>query len=237
MPYVPAVAVFTGATTASPDAARLRRPSWTDARLVVGVLMVLLSVVLGSAVVNGADRSARVWAVRRALPAGTTVDRADLVTRKVRLYGADAARYLDARHDPTGRPLTRDLGAGDLLPVSALGDPHGTRARRVVGLPMSRAHALGGGVRRGDVVDVVATRKAANGAFTTSAVVRRARVVDVTRPANGFGRTDLVVLVEVAPDVALRLLAAVQSAELDLSLVVPGADGAGDVGTEPVATP
>jgi hypothetical protein len=220
----------------SPAATRLRRPSWTDTRLVAGVLMVLLSVVLGAAVVNGADRSARVWAVRRALPAGATVQRADLVERRVRLYGADAARYLDARHDPSGRPLTRDLGAGDLLPVSALGDPGAARALRVVGLPMSRAHALGGGVRRGDVVDVVATRKTASGGFTTYAVVRRARVADVTKPANGFGRADLVVLVEVAPDVALRVLAALQSAELDLSLVVPGADGPGDVGAAPLVT-
>jgi hypothetical protein len=204
---------------------------------VAGVVMVLLSVVIGSAVVDGADRAARVWAVRRALPAGTTVQKADLVERKVRLYGADAARYLDATADPTGRPLTRDLGAGDLLPLSALGDPNAAKARRVVGLPLSRAHALGGGVRRGDVVDVVATRKSPNGAFTTYAVVRRARVVDVTRPANGLGRNDLVVLVEVAPDLALAVLAAVQSAELDLSLVVPGADGAGDVGAEPVAAP
>ncbi|MDQ1711534.1 MAG: hypothetical protein QOE45_984 [Frankiaceae bacterium] len=223
----------------SPAATRLRQPSWTDARLVAGVLMVLLSVVIGSAVVNGADRSARVWAVRRALAAGTTVERADLVARKVRLYGADAARYVDVRRgDPTGRPLTRDLGAGDLLPVSALGDPNAARAARVIGLPMSRAHALGGGVRRGDVVDVVATRKTANGAFTTYAVVRRVRVVDVAKPANGFGagRNDLVVMVEVAPDLALPVLAALQSAELDLSLVVPGADGPGDVGAKPLVT-
>ena len=218
------------------DTNRLRQPSWTDTRLVAGVLMVLVAVVAGAAVVGSADRSTRVWAVRRDLPAGTTIQRDDLAERRVRLFGDSRSRYLDVRGgDPTGRALTRDLGDGDLLPVSALAER--ADGSRVVGLPLSRAHALGGDVRRGDVVDVIATRKNAGGGTTTYAVARNVRVVDVTKPSNGFGagRSDLVVLVEVAPDLALDLAAAIRGADLDLSLVVAGSNGAGDVG-DPVTT-
>jgi hypothetical protein len=217
------------------DVNRLRKPSWTDARLVAGLLMVLVSVVAGAAVVGNADKTVRVWAVRHALPAGTTLRNDDLTQRRVRLFGTDRARYVDARGgDPAGRVLVRDLGEGDLLPVSALGT--GRTAARVVALPLSRAHALGGDVGRGDVVDVLATRKGAKG-VTTYAVARAVRVVGIDKPSNGFaaGRAELVVLVEVAPDLALDLAAAIRGADLDLSLVVAGNDGTGDLG-DPVAS-
>lgn len=204
------------------DANRLRMPSWTDARLVAGLLMVLVSVVAGAAVVGGADRTVTVWAVRSALPAGTTLTDEDLTQRRVRLFGDDRTRYLDARGgDPAGRVLTRALGDGELLPVGALGQP-GAAPTRVVGLPLTRAHALGGEVRRGDVVDVLATRKE-GGELKTYTAATNVRVVGVDAPSSGFaaGRNDFVVLVEVAPDVALDLAAAIRGAELDLARVQP----------------
>lgn len=221
----------------SPPAARLRRPRWTDTRLVTGLLLILVSVVAGGATLRSADDASRVWALRRALPAGTTLTRDDLTARRVRLFGADVRRYVDAAQDPSGRALLRDVGAGELLPIAAVAA--GTaKATRVVGLPLSKAHALGGDVHRGDVVDVIATRKTPGGGFTTTAVVRRVRVVDVSKPASGFssGRGDLVVMVEVAPEQALPLAAALEGAELDLSLVVAGTDGAGDVGDKALAS-
>ena len=221
----------------SPPATRLRQPSWTDARLVAGVLMVLLAVLGGAAAISAADKSVEVWAVRRSLTAGTTLAKDDLTARRVRLYGADKQRYLDAHlASPAGQVLVRDLGEGELLPKAAIkaGDP---RARRLVGLPLTRAHALGGTVRHGDRVDVLATRKTTGGGYTTYAVVRDVLVSEVNKPSGGFGAgggNDFVVLIEVDPDQVLAIAAAIQSAQLDLSLVVRGADGPGDVGSEPV---
>jgi Flp pilus assembly protein CpaB len=221
----------------SPPATRLRQPSWTDARLVAGVLMVLLAVLGGAAVVSAADKSVEVWAVRRSLTAGTTLAKDDLAARRVRLYGADKARYLDVHlGNPAGRVLTRDLGEGELLPKAALGGDTAS-AKRLVGLPLTRAHALGGTVRHGDRVDVLATRKTTGGGYTTYAVVHNVLVNDVNKPSGGFGAgggNDFVVLIEVEPGQVLAIAAAIQSAQLDLSLVVRGADGPGDVGGESV---
>ena len=229
------VASRTVSDPSSPPAARLRQPSWTDARLVVGVLMVLLAVLGGAAVISAADRSVRVWAVRRALPAGTTLQKDDVTARRVRLFGDDLERYLDVtRGNPEGRVLTRDLGEGDLLPKSAIEVREARAATRVVGIPLDRAHAVGGTVEHGDRVDVLATRKTSGG-FVTYAVVRNVLVVDVSKPTGGFGagRGDLVVLVEVEPAQALPIAAAIRAAEIDLSLVVAGSDGTGDVGERP----
>jgi hypothetical protein len=200
--------------------------------------MVLVAVVAGAAVISGADRSVRVWAVRRDLAAGTTVEGGDLVARRVRLYGSDLGRYVDVRRgDPAGRLLLRDLGAGDLLPKSALGEPART-AKRVIGLPLSRAHALDGDVQRGDLVDVIATRGKSGSAPVTYAVLRRVLVVRVSKPSGGFGagKNDLVVMVEVDPAQALGVAAALETADLDLILVQSGVDGPGDVGAGSVTS-
>lgn len=225
------VASRTVSDPTSPPAARLRQPSWTDARLVAGVLMVLLAVLGGAAVVSAADKSVQVWAVRRALPAGTTLQGDDVTARRVRLFGDDLKRYVDVTSgSPEGRVLTRELGAGDLLPVSALTSADTKPATRVVGIPLDRAHAVGGSVEHGDRVDVLATRKTAGGS-ETYAVLRNVLVVEVERPSGGFGagRGDFVVLVEVDPSQVLALASAIRTAEIDLSLVVKGANGTGDV--------
>jgi Flp pilus assembly protein CpaB len=223
----------------SPPASRLRQPKWTDARLVAGVLMVLVAVVAGAAVVSAADKSVRVWAVRRSLKAGTALERGDVTPRRVRLYGADLGRYVDViAGEPTGRVLLHDLVEGELLPRAALGDGNAAPASRHIAIPLSKAHALGGEVERGDVVDVIATRKTSGGGTATYAVLRAVPVLDVTKPAGGFGagQNDFVVTVRVDPDQALAVAAAIQGAELDLSLVVAGPDGAGDVGGATLVT-
>jgi len=199
--------------------------------------MVLLAVLGGAAVVSAADKSVQVWGVRRALPAGTVLQRDDVTPRRVRLFGDDLKRYVDVTSgNPEGRVLTRAIGEGDLLPRSAI-EPLKPKATRVVGIPLDRSHAVGGKVDHGDRVDVLATRKTAGG-FTTYAVVRNVLVVEVAKPSGGLGagRSEFVVVVEVEPDQALALAAAIRGAEIDLSLVVAGADGTGDVGTAPLVT-
>ena len=48
----------------TPAASRLRAPSWRDTRLMVGLLLVLVSTVLGSVVVARADDRVPVWAAK-----------------------------------------------------------------------------------------------------------------------------------------------------------------------------
>ena len=48
----------------TPTASRVRAPSWRDSRLLVGLLLVLLSTVLGSVVVARADDRVPVYAAK-----------------------------------------------------------------------------------------------------------------------------------------------------------------------------
>lgn len=103
-------------------AVRFRRPGWRDPRLVVGVLLVCLSVVLGAQLLSAGDDVTPVWAVRDSVAAGETLSPDDLRPAGVRFAEVgDAARYVTAT-DPVaeGTVVTRDLAAGELVPLAAL---------------------------------------------------------------------------------------------------------------------
>src|SRR3954468_20124969 len=103
---------------------RVRPPRWLDLRLVLGVLLVLGSVLLGVRVVSVADATVPVWAAAGDLAAGTALTADDLVAVDVRLDGT-ADSYLSTGTRPEGRTLARPVGAGELLPRSALEEPPG----------------------------------------------------------------------------------------------------------------
>ena len=79
----------------APRAARLRRPRWRDTRLLVGVLLVLASVALGSLAVGHADDRTPVFAARGPLVPGQRLTDQDLRRVDVQL-GAELDHYLSA---------------------------------------------------------------------------------------------------------------------------------------------
>lgn len=168
----------------SPAARRLRRPSWLDLRLMVGVLLVLVSVVVGARVVAGADKSTTVWGLARDVSAGTTLTAADLKRVRVRLYD-DASSFVPTRRSPVGEVVTRDLASGDLLPESALGEEDSG-----VLLPLAvDPQMLPPDVEHGDRIDVyVGSGTGESETFATTPVLVNATVQSISNDANGvFG--------------------------------------------------
>jgi hypothetical protein len=142
--------VFVGELPSVP-ANRLRRPSWRDPRLAVGVGLVLLSVVLGARVVAAADDTQPAWAAAHTLTPGDPVGPEDVQAVQVRMDG-DSRAYLPATGDlPEGLVALRGVGTGELLPPSGVGEVEGVEVRPV-GIPVSSA--LPAGLRKGARVDV-----------------------------------------------------------------------------------
>src|ERR1700753_1240620 len=102
----------------SPVPQRLRPPSWFDARLVLGVILVLASIAGGAFLVSSSGRTQRVWAMRHDVEAGVVLSGDDLVAVAVRVPSG-AALYFAASTSVTGQSVTRRLAAGELLPRSA----------------------------------------------------------------------------------------------------------------------
>lgn len=221
---VPAAPAAPGNSATSPQARRLRQPSWLDLRLVLGVLLVLLSVVFGARVLAAADTSTRVWAVTGDLADGTTLSADDVRPVRVRLF-TDANRYLGTAASPAGRTLTRRLGAGELLPRAALTD---VAPGRLVSLPVPSMHAPDS-LRRGQRIDVFASTKAggaggAGGAARTQRILAGVPVQAVRSPRGGLssGGSDYAVLIRVAPEEAAAVIAAVRTADIDVTVVNEG---------------
>jgi len=188
----------------TPSVARLAKARWLDARLLVGLLLVLISVVVGAKVVAEADERVAVWAVTRDLGADTTLASADLEARSVRLDRA-AGRYVSADQSLEGLVLRRPVGKDELLPVAALGEAGAVDQRRVV-IEVDRFAAAG--LDKGRVVDVYAVRESPSNAEPAEPELVLAGVTvaeDVNSGGSAFGgsgsRAGVTLFVD-GPDVA-----------------------------------
>ena len=229
--------------TDSPRAARLATPSWLDTRLVLGVLLVLVSVVLGARVLSAADRSQLVWTTSRALSPGTPLTTEDVVATPVRLFG-NAERYLSAEQPaPVGYVLSRALGADELLPRDALAAPGRESDVREVTVNV-RAGSAPPDLRRGEQVDVYVTPERPPGAGDRSGAQTAAPGSDAGPTATaggarlvlsgvtvlqvpaeqgfGAGSEQRAVVLQVRPDAVATVLTATEVGRIDLVRVPAG---------------
>lgn len=150
----------------APVAARLRRPTWRDPRLVVGVVIVAASVALGSWAVSSAGRTVPVYAADGTLTPGETVDVSRLRTVDVRI---DAGTELYLRADealPDEVVALRVVDDGELVARSALGDAADVDVRSV-SVPVDQA--MSSRVRPGSAVDLWSTPEAPAGTVASAA--------------------------------------------------------------------
>ncbi|MEG3616492.1 hypothetical protein [Isoptericola haloaureus] len=135
----------------TPVAPRLRRPTWRDPRLVVGLVLVAGAVALGSWVVADADRTVPVYAAAGTLTPGEPVAADSLRVVDVNL-GTETARYLRAdAGPPTDQVALRVVEDGELVAAAALGPADGVDVRAVA-VPISAG--LSERIRAGAVVDL-----------------------------------------------------------------------------------
>ncbi|GAB3161121.1 flagellar protein FlgA [Myceligenerans halotolerans] len=113
---------------------RLRPPGWRDPRLLAGIVLVAISVALGSWLVASAGRTVPVFVADGALTPGEPVTRDALRVVDVRL-SAGIDRYLRADEElPSGLVAQRVVADGELVSRSGLGDGSTMRS---VALPIS----------------------------------------------------------------------------------------------------
>lgn len=219
---------------ASPRAARLASPSWLDARLALGVLLVLVSVVVGARVLSSADRSSSVLVATRDLAVGTTLQPGDLVREQVRLEDRQVdRRLLEADDDDAyvGFVTRRPLDAREFVPLAALRRA-GDVDERQFALNVEPGHAPPD-LRGGEIVDVYVTpeQDRAAPAATPSPGARPdatpvgARLVlpgvtvESAQGADGGlggGGEARPVVLNLAPPQVLQLVAAVAEGRIDL---------------------
>jgi hypothetical protein len=245
-------------TPGSPKASRLATPGWLDGRLVLGVLLVLVSVVVGARVLSAADRSTLVYSVNKDLAAGSILQGGDLTPVRVRLFD-NAEQYVPVgTQPPTGYVVRRAIGNGELLPREALSTPETEVDFRLVTVAIESGH-LPQQLERGQQVDIWVTPKldpeqqegqsaegqeAAPPAPDATAdelelrgaqlVLQGVSVEGVARDGGGFGGSVAIpVELQVRPDEVSALVSAMALGTIDLVRVPREAESSGRL--EPVA--
>lgn len=185
----------------APAAARLRRPTWRDPRLIVGLVLVLACVALGARVLSAADRTVPVWAAAQTLAVGTPLARDHLSVTRVRADDA-LARYLSAASEPGAElVITRPVGEGELVPVTAVG-PADLLDQRPVVVPLTPP--LAAGLRPGARAEIWVSRRAADGAaagaYAEPELLVRAADIRAVTAAEGALATSTPTGVEVMLD-------------------------------------
>jgi hypothetical protein len=206
----------------SPKASRLASPSWLDGRLVLGVLLVLVSVLVGAKVLAGADTSQQVWSASHDLAPGTVLTGSDLELTKVRLFG-NSRSYLTGT-EPVGYVVLRGVGEHELLPRFAVDAPGAVLQRRDITVPVPYGH-LPTDLGHGDVVDVYVTpddkavKRGEKGVDLTHPrlVLSNISVARVTRSSGlSSGGQEVPVVLTVEPDQVLALVQAMADGAVDL---------------------
>lgn len=173
---------------AGPAAGRLRKPSWKDPRLLLGILIVLASVVGIVALTSSLDRTTPMYSAKADISLGEEITAEKLNIVNVKLDDLEA-RYVPA--DPVLLDGTRAnslVRSGQLLPRSALGLDDGTNRRPVsVDLPDALPEAITSGAH----VDVWVSLKdrSANSYAPPTLLLPSAEVTARTERATGFGGT------------------------------------------------
>lgn len=176
-----------------PAATRSATPGWRDPRLWIGLLIVAVSVVVGSRLLAAADDTVAVWVVAADAGPGAQLDEGDLVARRVRFAEPDdlAGYYRVDDELPGDLRLVRAVGAGELLPRGAVGADDAPVD--TVELPVAvESDQVPPAVHAGSVVDVYLLGDPARGRETGGAdpgapVLREATVVDAPDADAGFG--------------------------------------------------
>ncbi|MDN5820052.1 MAG: flagellar biosynthesis protein FlgA [Brachybacterium sp.] len=119
---------------------RLRKPRWKDPRLIVGIVLVVASVLMGAVLVSRLSETTSVLVARSAIVPGDSISADDLVTVDLRL-GEQTDHYVGTLEAiPEGSVALRTIRAGELVPISAIGQSTEVPLRPVV-IPVDAAVA------------------------------------------------------------------------------------------------
>jgi Flp pilus assembly protein CpaB len=215
------VSALTGVLRLRRTGTGLRR---VDTRLVVGLVLVVVSVAGGLALFSAADHTVPVLAASRDLAAGHVVAARDVQVARVRvdpgvLHGLVRGEHKDAL---IGKVLLQPVAGNGLIASSVVGRQGSTAHEMTV--PIISEHALGGSLRVGDRVDVLATFAKGGKDARTLTIVHQAQVADVVRTKGILGERagDLSALtLAVNADEAVYLAFASHTAELDVVRAQP----------------
>lgn len=205
----------------SPDGAatgaRLKRPSWKDPRLLVGVLLVLASVIGVISLVGSADKTTEVYAARDSIAVGEKLSQDNVVRAKV-LLGETEEHYLTVESGlPEGLVAVQRIGKSQLVPRDSLGKVDALDRKPVT---VTIEEGLPDQAVAGTRVDVwVALPDARNGFSEPKLLLPGAEIAQVTPGSTALGSSRNTVLMVLVADNQMPALLGAQANQAKISVV------------------
>ena len=201
----------------STTAARLKRPSWKDPRLLVGVLLVLASMAGVIFLVGSADRTTEVYAAREGIAVGERLTQENVVAAKVRL-GDTEQHYITVEAGlPQDVVATQRIGKDQLVPRASLGAVDQLNRKPVA---LNVEQTLPSQAVAGARVDVwVAQPDAKNGFSEPKLILPGAEIAEVANGSTALGSSKTTVLMVLVEDKQMPALLGAQANEAKISVV------------------
>ncbi|MCT9624473.1 hypothetical protein HWD94_04960 [Pseudarthrobacter equi] len=201
----------------SAASARLKRPSWKDPRLLVGILLVLASVAGVVFLVGSADQTTEVYAARDGIAVGEALTEENVVRAKVRL-GDSEQHYITAESGlPQGVVAVQRIGKDQLVPRASLGEVDDLDRKPVA---IAVDETLPAQVIAGARVDVwVAQPDAKNGFSEPKLLLPGAEIAEVTAGSTTLGSAKSTVLMVLVEDSRMPAILGAQANDARISVV------------------
>lgn len=216
------MSIETRAAQPPAEAPRLKKPSWKDPRLLVGLLLVLASTAGVIALLESQNTTTEVYSAREDIAVGSALSPEDLVSVPVRL-GDSAGAYLPVSEGmPDEAVAKRLITQGELIPVAAVGSGDALD-RKPVGLTVE--DPLPTGTTAGDRVDVwVSLRTDTNTYQEPRLLLEAAEVAELTVGESALGGSDSTLVQVLVGDDAMPELLGALSNDARIAVVLnPGA--------------
>ena len=213
------------AQLAEPMAKRLQRPSWRDARLLVGVVLVLLGTVLGARLIAVADDTTPIYAASTTIRPGDRLTADNLRRVDVQL-GDESARYLGATSAVADDSYAlREVPEGELVPASAVGSRSAVSVQPVtIEVDASSARGLPAGALVDVWVSPRDTQSTQERYLDATLTLQRVSVSPVNQDSGRFGAASstMAVQLRVPRDKVAEVIAAVDKQARFTLVPVPG---------------
>lgn len=204
--------------------ARLKKPSWKDPRLLVGILLVLASVAGVVSLVGAADQTAEAYTAREDIAVGEklSVDKLNLV--KVRLGDVEQHYLTPAAGVSDGLVAIQRIGKDQLVPRGSFGQPDGLNRKPVA---VTIEETLPPQAVAGSRVDVwVALPDARNGFSQPTLLLPGAEIAQITPGSTALGSARSTVVLVLVTDGQMPNLLGAQANKAKISVVWnPGGAG------------
>lgn len=206
------------------DGARLKKPSWKDPKLIVGILLVLASVVGVTSLVGAADQTAEAYTAREAIAVGETLTVDKLNRVKVRLGDLEQHYLTPATGVADGLVAAQRIGKDQLVPRGSFGQADGLDRKPVA---VTIDEALPAQAVAGSRVDVwVALPDTRNGFSQPTLLLPGAEIAQITPGSTALGSARSTVVMVLVADTQMPDLLGAQANKAKISVVWnPGGAG------------